>query len=126
MKAQQRAALSRGGDIGERMFSFTHEMFEHANEYRNVFLAMVGTQSGVVVQRLLQKLLIDLVHEDVKAASERGTTSAVTIDAVTQFIAGGLLGLLTWWLKARPRPSAAEVNRLFRTCAMPALTAVSK
>ena len=126
MKARQRASLSRGGDIGERVFGFSQEMFTHANDYRNVFDAMIGKQSGVVVQRLLHKLLVDLVRDDVKAACEPGATSAVTIHAATQFIAGGLFGLLVWWLNARPRVSAAEVNALFRRLATPALAAAMK
>jgi AcrR family transcriptional regulator len=126
LRARQRAALSRGGNIGERVFGFTHEMFVHANEYRAVFQAMIGKQSGVVVQRLLHKLLVDLVRDDVKAATDRGATSAATIDAAAQFITGGLFGLLVWWLNATPRLSAPEVNALFRKLAMPALTAVVK
>jgi hypothetical protein len=91
-----------------------------------VFHAMIDKQSGVVVQRLLQKLLVDLVREDVNAASDRGATNAATIDAVTQFIAGGLFGLLVWSLHASPRLSAAEANALFRRLAMPALAAAVK
>jgi hypothetical protein len=101
-------------------------MFTHANEYRSVFHAMIGRHSGVIVQRLLHKLLVDLVRDDVKVAGERGARSAVTIDAVTQFIAGGLFGLLVSWLNVKPRLSAAEVNELFRTLAMPALAAAVK
>jgi AcrR family transcriptional regulator len=126
LKALQRAALLRGADLGERVFAFSEEMFAHANQYRNVFQAMVGKQSGVVVQRLLHKLLVDLVRDDVKAASGRGATSAVAVDAVAQFIAGGLFGLLVWWLNARPRLSATEMNALFRILAMPALAAGAK
>ena len=126
LRARQRAALSHGGDLGERLFGFSQELFAHANEYRQVFGTMIGSQSGVVVQRLLQKLLVDLVRDDVKAACERGAPSAVTIDAVARFIAGGLFALLVWWLNAKTRLSAAEVNALFRRIAMPALAAAAK
>lgn len=125
LKARQRAAWSAGGDIGERVFAFTHDLFVHADEYREVFHAMTA-QGGVVVQRLLHKLLIELVRDDIDAATERGATSAVTIDCVAQFVAGGLVGLLIWWLNARPRLSAAEMNELFRKFAMPTLAAVMK
>jgi len=68
----------------------------------------------------------DVLREDVNAASDRGATNAATIDAVTQFIAGGLFGLLVWWLNASSRWSAAEANALFRRLAMPALAAAVK
>jgi hypothetical protein len=117
--------LSRGGDIAEHVFAFSLDMFVHADEYREVFHAMTA-QSGVVVQRLLHKLLLELVRDDVEAATDRGATNALTVDAVAQFIAGGLVGLLIWWLNTRPRLSAAEVNELFRSLAMPTLAAVVK
>jgi len=126
LKMRQRTAMAQGGDINDRVFAFSHELFVHVNEYRHVFHAMIGKQSGVVVQRLLHKLLIDLVREDVKLATEGGTPSAITIDAGAQFIAGGLFGLLVWWLNAKPRLSAEEVNGLFRKLAMPALAGIVK
>jgi AcrR family transcriptional regulator len=125
LKARQRAALSSGGEIGDRVFGFTYDMFVHANEYRGVFHAMMDKQSGAVVQRLLRKLLVDLVRDDVKAATGN-SASAVRVDAIAQFIAGGLFCLLLWWLDARPRVSAAEVNALFRELAMPALAGGAK
>jgi len=125
LKARQHAALSRGGDIAEHVFAFSLDMFVHADEYREVFHAMTA-QSGVVVQRLLHKLLLELVRDDVEAATDRGATNALTVDAVAQFIAGGLVGLLIWWLNTRPRLSAVEVNELFRSLAMPTLAAVVK
>jgi AcrR family transcriptional regulator len=126
LTARQRDTSSRAGEIGEGVFAFSQDMFAHAHEYRNVFHAMIGTQSGVVVHRLLHKLLVDLVRDDVKAAGAHSVTSAVTRDAVAQFIAGGLFGLLVWWLTVKPRLSAKEVNELFRRLAMPALAAAVK
>jgi AcrR family transcriptional regulator len=126
LKTKQRAALARGGEIGERVFGFSHEMFVHVDEYRHVFAAMAGWQSGVVVQRLLHKLLVDLVRDDITAASARGAANGVTVEAAAQFLAGGLLGVLLWWLNARPKLSAAAANALFQRLATPALAAVAE
>ena len=125
MTARQRAALSGEAAVEERVFAFSHDMFAHANEYRGVFRAMAGTQSETVVRRLLHRLIVDLVRDDVKATTRSGT-SAVVIDAVAQFVAGGLLGLLIWWLNGRPRLSVAEVDALFRKLARPALRAMAR
>jgi hypothetical protein len=40
-----------------------------------------------------------------------------------QFAAGGLFGLLMWWLDGRGRPGVEEINALFRRLAIPAMTA---
>ena len=44
-------------------------------------------------------------------------------DALVQFMAGSLFGLLMWWLDGKMRLSVAEVNALFRRLAIPALKA---
>jgi hypothetical protein len=98
-------------------------MFAHANEYRHVFRAMVGKHSGAVIQHLLHKLLVDLVRDDVKAMVLRDNASSVPTEALVQFIAGGLFGLLMWWLDGKMRLSVEELNELFRLLAIPAMKA---
>src|SRR5918995_7303911 len=52
LRARQHDALSRGRSVEERVFAFSQDMFAHANEYCDVFRAMVGKRSGAAVQRL--------------------------------------------------------------------------
>jgi hypothetical protein len=87
---------------------------------------MVGKQSGATVQRLLHKLLIDLVRDDLETTTRRSEESAVATEALAQFIAGGLFGLLMWWLNGKVRPSVGEINALFRKLAIPALKASAR
>jgi AcrR family transcriptional regulator len=118
LKARQREAFLRGGSVEDRVFAFSQEMFAHVNEYRDVFRRMVGKQSGATVQRLLHKVLVDLVRDDLKMTSRRDPEET---EAIAQFIAGGLLGLGIWWLNGKAGPSVAEINALFRKLAIPAL-----
>lgn len=123
LKARQRDALSRGRSVEDRALAFSHEIFCHTNEYRQVFRAMVGKRSGATVQRLLHKLVVDLAREDVKETVARTEKNAVPAEALVQFIAGALFGVLMWWLDGKMRLSVAEVNTLFRRLAIPALKA---
>ncbi len=123
LKRLQHDALSRGSGIEERLLAFSHEMFAHANEYRDVFRAMVGKPSGAVVEQLLHKILLDLVRDDVKATAPRSDSGSLPVETVARFIAGGLFGLLNWWLNGKMRLSVEEVNRVFRRLAIPALEA---
>jgi len=125
LKARQREALTRGRTVEDRVFGFSQEVFAHTNEYRDVFRAMVGKRSGAVVERMLHKLVVDLVREDVKETIAQRENSAVPAEALVQFIAGALLGLLMWWLGGKNRLSVAEVNALFRKLAIPVLKIVS-
>ncbi len=125
LKARQKDALSSGLGLEERVFAFSHEMFAHANQYRDVYRAMVGTDSGATVQRVLHKLLVDLVREDVRGAMPRGERLSIPTEALVQFIAGALFGLLIWWIDGPLRLPVADVDALFRQLAIPALKAAT-
>ena len=95
----------------------------HANEHRNVFQAMMGKRSGAVIQQLLHKMLVDLARDEVKAMAARSDTGSIPTEAVVQFVAGGLFGLLMWWGSGKMRMPVEEVNMLFRRLAIPAVKA---
>jgi hypothetical protein len=114
--------LSRSSGLDERVFAFSHELFVHVNDHRAVYQAMVGKRSGAAVQHAIRRLILDLVREVVKATS-RAAASTVPTEALVQFIAGALFGLLTWWLDGEMRLSVEKVNTLFRRLAIPALKA---
>ena len=84
---------------------------------------MVGKRGGAIVERMLHKLVVDMVREDVREALPGAAQASVPSEALVQFIAGALFGVLTWWLDARTRLSVAEVDAFFRRLAIPALKA---
>lgn len=122
LKERQREAQLRQGPVEERAFAFSHELFAHVNDHRDLFRAMAGKRSGAVIQSVVHKLLLDLVRDDVKALS-RVQANAVPAEALAQFIAGGMFGLILWWMGARTRPSVDELNGMFRRLALPPLKA---
>ena len=124
LKQRQRQALSAGGS-DERLFGFSRELFIHANEHRTVFRAMVGKRSGAVVQQLLQKMLVDLVRDEVKA-TWAGVENDTPVEAVSQFIGGGLFGLLLWWGNGKMRMPVEEIDAMFRRLAIPSLRAAAR
>jgi AcrR family transcriptional regulator len=111
LKQRQRNALSKAGNVDDRVLAFSREMFAHANEHRQVFQAMVGKRSGAVVQQMLHRVLVDLVREEVKS------------EPLVQFVAGAFFGLLMWWMDGKMRMSVDEIDSLFRRLAIPALKA---
>lgn len=121
LKERQRGAHSRVRNIDDRVLAFSHELFAHTDEHRNVFRAMVGKRSGAAIQQLLHKMVVDLVREDVKAMAT--SDRAIPTEALVQFIAGGLFGLLMCWLDGKMRLSVEEVDALCRRLAIPAVKA---
>lgn len=126
LRARQREAFAHGRTIEDRVFGFSREVFAHTNEHRDVFRAMVGKRSGAVVERVLHKLLIELLREDVTGAVGRPRRHDVQAEALVQFLAGALFGLLMWWLDGRGKLTEAEIDAVFRRMALPAFTAATK
>lgn len=124
LKQRQRQARSAGGS-DERLFAFSRELFIHADEHRTVFRAMVGKRSGAVVQQLLQKMLVDLVRDEVKR-TWAGQENETPIEAMSQFVGGGLFGLLMWWGNGRMRMAVDDVDAMFRRLAIPSLNAAAR
>jgi AcrR family transcriptional regulator len=104
LRERQREALSavRSDD---RLFAFSRELFIHANE-------------------LLQKMLVDLVRDEVKARWA-GIENDTPVEAVSQFIGGGLFGLLIWWGNGKMRMAVEDVDSTFRRLAIPSVKSVA-
>ena len=123
LKELQRQAHLRTTSSDERLFAFSHEMFAHIAEYRKVFRAMVGKRSGALVQQLLQKIVVDLVRDDLKAMVGRRDDRSAPAEAVVQFVTGGFFGLAMLWATGKLPVSVEEVNALFRRLATPGVKA---
>lgn len=124
LRERQREARLHGGPIDERLFAFSHHLLAHADEHRDIFPAMVSKRGGALIQHLLRNLLVKVVREDVREAAQ-GSRRPVPEEAIVQFIAGGLFGLIMWWLGGKKRLSVDEVEALFRRLAVPALKAAA-
>lgn len=123
LKELQRQAHLRTTSSDERLFAFSHEMFAHIAEYRKVFRAMVGKRSGALVQQLLQKIVVDLVRDDLKPVVGRRDDRSAPAEAVVQFVTGGFFGLAMLWATGKLPVSVEEVNALFRRLATPGVKA---
>jgi AcrR family transcriptional regulator len=121
LKERQREGQLRRGRVEERVLAFSHELFAHVSDHRDLFQAMAGKHSGAVIQSVVHKLLLDLIRDDVKSTLPRAEASSVPAEALAQFVAGGMFGLLMWWMGGKTRPSAGELNRIFQRLAIAVL-----
>jgi AcrR family transcriptional regulator len=120
----QLRALGTSSRSERRLFAFARELFAHAAEHLDVFAAMVGKRSGTVFQQHLRRMLADLVREELDAMPARRKRDPVQVEAAVQFVAGGLLGLLSAWQDDMPRLTVDEMDAAFRRMAIPAVESV--
>lgn len=88
---------------------FARGLIDHAYENQRLFRALVGKRTGQVVQQRFRELVVALVKEDLASPSR----AKPALDAAAEFIAGGFLGLLTWWLEGRAVLAPQDIERMF-------------
>ena len=113
LKDLRRQAHVQQQDSNERLFAFSHEIFAHIGEYRKVFQMMVGKRSGTLVQQLLQKIVVDLVREDIKTLVRRRENRWEPTEAVVQYVTGGFSACRCCGLPENLPVPVDEVNALF-------------
>jgi AcrR family transcriptional regulator len=123
LKKRQQELLARPVDIEERLLTFTLEVFTHAEEHRGLFLTLSRDKTGVGIQRVWHKILLDLVRDDMKAVISKKDDSSIPIDALVHFITGALFDLTMWWFEGATTLSAKELNAAFRQLAIPVVRA---
>ena len=125
LRERQREARLQPVSSEEQLFAFSRHLLAHADEHRGIFPAMVSQCDGALIQHLLRRLLLNVVREDVRAMRLHEKVGAIPAEATVEFIAGGLFGLLMWWMNGKMRVPVDEVDRIFRKLAISALKAVA-
>jgi len=121
LKQHQALALQTSGEPHERGFGFSLAMLEHAKGHAPLYRAMVGKKSGGVVLQRLNQMMVDLVRDDLTMLGFKVTPAQR--DLIAQHVAGGFMGVLTWWLDHGVRLSPPEVDVIFRRLVMEGLGA---
>jgi AcrR family transcriptional regulator len=101
---------------------FTLALFQHVDSHRRLYKAIVGRESGVIVERKMRRMLADLVREDLKSRKSAGQNT-VSKDLAVQYVVGALWSVLTWWMDYRVPLPPEEMNSIFRQLTFPGLDA---
>jgi AcrR family transcriptional regulator len=119
----QQKALSGTGGIEDRSLGFSRALFEHVHGYRDIYRALVGERSSTIVISRMRTLLTELVREDLAAIGPKNLQEAIPLSVMVDFIVGGLLAVLTWWLDRRAELQPEQVDIVFRSLAIPSISA---
>jgi AcrR family transcriptional regulator len=109
--AAQRAAAARRRGSSAEILEFSLAMFEHAAGYKEVYRALVGGRGGAVAINEIRRVLTDAVQKEIAVLRD---DRVVPRDFLVQFVVGGFLTTLTWWLERRPGLAPSEVDAMFR------------
>jgi AcrR family transcriptional regulator len=96
-----------------RPFGFLDGLFEHVDESRRLFRAVIGKKSGLAVQRRFRAIVLELIEGEL----------AKDDPIVARYLAGALVEILIWWVEVKRPVPAATVQRRFTELATAALRA---
>lgn len=74
--------------------------------HKHLYAAVLGSGMSAVAQRQL----LDIFATGAKAAIEHSAPDSVDVELAAQFLAGGTLGTLIWWITTSPDTPAEAVR----------------
>jgi hypothetical protein len=88
-------------------------MFQHAQEKRLLYKALVGKQGGDVAMKHIQKQLNRLIFQHLKLQLSEKKTN-IPPDILALHFVNSFMSLLTWWLDNETAYSAEDMNNFYR------------
>jgi len=120
---QQRVVQDSSAVVGQPRLGFSLPLFQHVQGNFRFCRALLGPRSGAIVEPHVQRILADLVREELSACMPGDAELAVPLDVVVQYTVSAFLGLLRWWMEQPALCAAEEIDRQFRALTIPAITA---
>ena len=110
----------------EVIIGFSAAMFEHANEYREVYHALLHTQAWPLFRQRLQEILDEIIRREcrVEIAKLKKANSDVPVDLFVHYLTAAFVSVLTWWLDRRARLTQFQINYVSRSLALPTVRAI--
>jgi AcrR family transcriptional regulator len=110
------AANNRG-----RGFSLSRAMLEHASDSLTLWRGIADRESGAFVLSRIQEMLAELVRNDLAALGI--TRRSADREAAIQYLTGGFVSLMIWWLNDGQQESVEQIDERFTTLALNGLQA---
>lgn len=114
---EHEAEAARSGARDGRLLAFSRFMTAHLYEQRRIFHALMGSQGGPIFLEMIRDVLCEIVRKELPAASG----DALEREIAVQFVVGGYITVVTWWLRAGAKQDPGDVEAAFRKVALSGL-----
>jgi AcrR family transcriptional regulator len=125
LRSVQSTKLPSSAKRYERIIWFSLPIFEYHDQHKRTGEAKIGTRGRAILHEHLQKVLAELIADDVRKdlQGRRKTTGQIPSDLLVQHLAATFIQVLNWWMESKSPLTAGEVNDLFRALILPTLAA---
>ena len=103
--------------------SFT-KMFMHVQENERLHKALFSRNQENIVVKKGTNYLYAVIKAQLMRLVKNGREPAVPIPFLAQYLTGGLMSLIKWWLENDMSFSVKEMDELFQKIAMPSIRSV--
>lgn len=126
LRSAHQASTEVPGKSHEGIVGFGLPMFEHANEYRLVIRALLGSAAETVVRHHIQSILVSIVSQGVKTEMQRHkrVRGPISAELLTHFIVSTYISALIWWLGSKNPLPPKEIDAAFRQLVLPCLASI--
>lgn len=100
--------------------AFSLAFFRHVDSHRRLYRAVVGRESGFIVDCQMRRLLVDLVRDEITSSGQAKPKQPWT-DMISQYVVGALMSMVTWWLDFNVKLFPEEIDETFRQMTLPGI-----
>lgn len=126
LRAGEMTSSARSTSAADRILRFSLPILEHIERYRGAGDSTHDAQRQAVVHERLERVLAELVADDLRRADLHQQESVVDVPCglLAQYVASTFLAVLHWWFECGDGLSAKKVNDLYRALILPTLAEV--
>jgi AcrR family transcriptional regulator len=96
-------------------FGFSLDILEHARDHLDLYRALAGGRGGSVALASIRKMVSDLAR--LEFARIPNAETDVPRELAVQYVVGGYMAVLTWWLDRGAKLPPQSVDAMFRRMA---------
>src|SRR5215472_3881661 len=100
--------------------AFSLALFEHARDYLHVYRALGRTRGKAIGLGTIRQILTDLVDAELARTAVAGMAETPR-EVVVQYIVGGCMAMLTWWLDGGAKLPPQRMDAMFQSMVCGAL-----
>lgn len=126
LESVQKASAAVPGKSYERIIGFSLAMFDHAQEYRRVNRAMLGSSAEVVARRKIHSVLTGIVRQELQLEWQRRKRGdgPISPELLSHFLVSTFVSVLMWWLNSRNPMPSKEIDAAYRRLVLPCLSSI--
>ncbi|WP_375598526.1 TetR/AcrR family transcriptional regulator [Devosia sp. Naph2] len=118
---QQHAAAGIDGGGPDRILGFSQFMTAHLAEQRILYKALMRGRAGPILLDFIRHALCDIVRAEL-APGMKSTNAPLDDELTVQFLVGGYMSVLTWWLDRGGKEPPELIESGFRQMALNGLS----